>query len=214
MATNKVKSNETVFITEPNFEVGQFKIRGTAPYVQHKFSKKAKETMLDTQKKKAGAKGKNKEPRKVEKEYKEASHIGEDGRYGIPCPAFRSAMIDACRAAGAVMTLAKMSVFCLPDTIDKEDGTPLVHISGEPEPHVGPVRLARGVTSIAVRPMWKRWTANVKLQWDGDQFSIIDVVNLLMRAGIQVGIGEGRPFSKASHGCGWGTFELIDDGGK
>ena len=59
--------------------------------------------------------------------------------------------------------------------------------------------------------MWKRWEAKVTLQWDGDQFGMADVANLLMRAGIQVGVGEGRPFSKKSHGCGWGTFELVHE---
>jgi len=34
------------------------------------------------------------------------------------------------------------------------------------------------------------------------------VTNLLSRVGMQVGIGEGRPFSKNSAGMGWGTFEL------
>jgi hypothetical protein len=33
-------------------------------------------------------------------------------------------------------------------------------------------------------------------------------VNLLDRAGQQVGIGAGRPFSKKSVGQGWGTFSV------
>jgi hypothetical protein len=46
------------------------------------------------------------------------------------------------------------------------------------------------------------------LRWDADQFSVNDVMNLLSRAGVQVGIGEGRPFSKNSNGMGWGTWEV------
>ena len=36
-----------------------------------------------------------------------------------------------------------------------------------------------------------------------------EVRNLLVRAGVQVGIGEGRPYSKKSYGMGWGTFEVV-----
>ena len=101
-----------------------------------------------------------------------------------------------------------MSIFCLHDTIDRDEGTPLVHLEGDPELNESAVRLESGVASIAIRPMWRRWSAVVRLQWDGDQFGRNDVGNLLMRAGGQVGVGEGRPFSKKSHGMGWGTFEL------
>ena len=49
----------------------------------------------------------------------------------------------------------------------------------------------------------------LRLKWDGDQFTPTDVVNLLSRAGQQVGIQEGRPDSKNSAGMGWGTFEVV-----
>jgi len=35
-------------------------------------------------------------------------------------------------------------------------------------------------------------------------------MNLLHRAGLQVGIMEGRPDSKDSCGCGWGTFKIAN----
>jgi hypothetical protein len=36
-----------------------------------------------------------------------------------------------------------------------------------------------------------------------------DVVNLISRVGLQVGIGEGRPDSKQSAGLGYGLFEIL-----
>lgn len=200
-----------IVITPPNFQRAAFHIVGTAPYVQHKFSEKARKQILESQTQTSGTRGKKRMPRDVEAEYHAAMHIGEDGRYGIPAPAFRGAMIDACRAAGFVMTKARMSVFCLADTIDVDEGTPLVHLDGEPEIHQGAVRLESGVASIAVRPMWRKWSADVKVEWDADQFGLNDVANLLARAGIQVGVGEGRPFSKKSNGMGWGTFVIDND---
>ena len=35
-----------------------------------------------------------------------------------------------------------------------------------------------------------------------------DIVNLISRVGMQVGIGEGRPDSKQSAGLGFGLFEI------
>jgi hypothetical protein len=69
-------------------------------------------------------------------------------------------------------------------------------------------RNATGVADIRVRPMWRKWALNVVLRFDADQFTTSDVVNLLSRAGEQVGIGEGRPFSKSSNGLGFGTFTV------
>lgn len=207
--TKKKVVEQTIVISPPNLKQGEFPIVGTSPYVQHKFSEKVRKQMLQAQQKAAGTKGKKREARNVEEEYKAAMHLSEDGKKnGIPCAAFRNAMIDACRTAGFVMTKAKMTIFCLPDFYDK-DGVPLVHLIGTPEPNESPVRLESGVASVAIRPMWKEWRAIVKLQWDGDQFTFEDVGNLLARAGMQVGVGEGRNFSKSSHGMGWGTFKLV-----
>ena len=54
------------------------------------------------------------------------------------------------------------------------------------------------------------WSATVRVKFDADMFSLSDVINLFMRAGQQVGIGEGRPDSKKSHGMGWGTFHVTE----
>lgn len=201
---------EQVVIAAPNIETAAIKITGTAPYVQHKFSKKARQMMLDKQV--AGTAGKNKkarESRDIEQDYKDAMHLDVQGNHGIPAPAFRSSMISACRLCGFQMTKAKLSIFVEPDSFDHDDGTPLVAIEGEPEMHEACVRLETGVASVSIRPMWRKWSALVKVRYDADQFTQTDVVNLLSRAGMQVGIGEGRPDSKKSHGMGWGTFEVV-----
>jgi hypothetical protein len=111
------------------------------------------------------------------------------------------------------MTRAKMSVFILGDGFDSE-GTPLVKMKGTPkmitpEMITSHVRNASGVIDIRARPMWKNWSADISIQYDADQFREEDVVNLLNRAGMQVGVGEGRPFSKDSAGMGWGTFKVA-----
>lgn len=177
--------------------------------MQHKFSQKVKNQMLEAQTSSAGKKRGKKSPRDVDEDYNGCFHLSDRGESGIPAPAFRSAMISACRVAGFQMTRAKLSVFVLPDFYDIDDGTPLVRFEGEPVRHTASVRLETGVASIAIRPMWKEWKATLNVRFDGDQFSQTDVANLLLRAGMQVGIGEGRPDSKKSHGMGWGTFKIV-----
>ncbi len=210
MASKKTPAEvENVVIPAPNIQDAYFRLVGTAPLVQHKFSKKARDQMLQAQQEGSRAKSKKtKDPRDIETEYQAAIHYTEDGKYGIPAPAFRSAMISACRLVGFQMTKAKLSVFVLQDGIDSTDGTPLVHIEGEPEMHQAHVRLESGVASIAIRPMWRQWAVNLHVRFDADQFSTTDVSNLLARAGMQVGVGEGRPDSKKSHGMGWGLFQV------
>ena len=62
---------------------------------------------------------------------------------------------------------------------------------------------------IRARPMYTRWASKLRVRYDADLFTANDVINLVMRVGLQVGIGEGRPDSKSSAGCGWGTFRVV-----
>jgi len=205
--------NRTVSIAPPNFQTAVFKIRGTAPYVQNKFSQKAREMMRETQEGgSTNRKGKKKEAKNFQETYEQAKHISHDGWCGIPAPSFRNAMISACRIVGFKMTHAKLSVFVEPDGFDSDDGTPLVKIiEGEPRVHEGRVVVGMGVADIRWRPMWETWAAIVRIRFDADQFTLEDVSNLLSRVGMQVGIGEGRPDSKTSAGMGWGTFEIANN---
>ena len=136
----------------------------------------------------------------------------KEGWHGIPAPAFRNAAVSACKICGFHMTKAKLSLFVEADGFDAQDGTPLVKITeGEPIKHEATVRLATGVCSLAIRPMWREgWKAKVRIRFDADQFTLSDVSNLMMRVGLQVGVGEGRPDSKKSCGMGWGVFELSN----
>lgn len=196
-------------IEPPNFGLATIRLRGVAPYVQHKFSQKAR-AMMEA-KHRAGSqakKGKQREARDFESDYEAAMHISREGWCGIPAPSFRNAAISACRVVGFQMTRAKLSVFVLADGYDKDDGTPLVRIYGEPRRHEAIVRNDTGVVDIRWRPMWEQWYADIRVRWDQGQFSAADIINLFARAGLQVGVGEGRPDSPDSNGMGWGLWEI------
>lgn len=201
------ETNVTVTIKPPNLQTISVRIAGKTPYMQHRFSKKAE--MMAKQKEGSTSRGKKvRTARDFDRDYEEAKHKSIDGWCGIPAPAIRAALISACRLVGFQMTKAKLSVFVEADGECEKDGTPLIRITGEPEQTTMPVRNETGVVDIRARPMWRKWSADVRMTYDGDQFTVTDVVNLLMRAGLQVGIGEGRPDSKKSAGMGYGLFTV------
>jgi hypothetical protein len=206
------KTNQVSVVIKPaNIQTAKFTIRGTAPYVQARFTAKAMQAMMSKMAEGGAAKGKKvREARDFEDDYRQAMHISTEGWHGIPAGAFRQAMISACRLVGFKMTLAKLSVFVKADGFDVVDGVPLVRITkGQPERMDMAVRNQTGVADIRIRPMWREWQAEVNVSYDADQFKLEDVTNLMQRVGLQVGIGEGRPDSRESAGLGWGTFELV-----
>jgi hypothetical protein len=210
VGADKVVVEETIKIIPLKKKIIRFKIVGTAAYMQHRFTAKAKEKIMKNQM--AGSQSRSKkdrDPRDYDSDYEAATYVLEDGRYGIPASCFRSACISACKIVGFHMTKAKLSIFAIEDGIDRNDGkTQLIAIEGKRERDLMPARNSNGGCDIRSRPIWKKWSAIVPMWYDEGQFSASDVVNLMIRAGAQVGIGEGRPDSRESNGMGLGTFEV------
>ena len=210
MAT-KVVQNQAVQIKAPNFHTIEVDIEGTAPFMQARFSQKAMLQMADKMKAGSTAAGKKvRSARDFDEDFEQAKHVSEQGWVGIPASAFRSACIRVCSLVGYKMTQAKMSIFFEADGIDRVDGIPLVKLISdvEPEKSMMATRNATGVADLRCRPLWRKWGASLRVKFDADQFTAQDVINLVHRAGIQCGVGEGRPFSKDSNGLGYGTFTI------
>lgn len=198
-----------VRVPKANMKVIELKVVGTAPYLQCRFPEKAMKAMMAKQQ--AGDKAKNKRARAArdfDADYQQSMHRFANKKCGIPCAAFRAAAISACRLVGYKMTLAKLSLFVEADGIDALDGIPLVEIQGKPEKHEMIGRNADGGADIRVRAMWREWSCKLRVRFDNDQFDVVDVVNLLDRAGQQVGVGEGRADSRNSAGMGLGFFKI------
>jgi hypothetical protein len=207
------KQSTVQIIKAPNLQTAIFRIIGTAPLVQAKFSQKAKEQMMATQAAGSTSRGKKiREAKNFDEVCEQSVHYSREGWVGIPAGAFRAAMISACRLVSFKMTLAKLSLFVEADGFDKDEGTPLVRlIAGKYKRVDMHVRNATGVIDIRSRPMWEEWQADVRVKFDADQFTLGDVSNLLSRVGAQVGLCEGRPDSKSSAGMGWGTFRIASE---
>lgn len=207
------KVEQSVQITPPNIQTAVFTIQGTAPLVIHRFSAKAKNGMLATMVAGSTAKkGKKREPLDVDATFNAARYISADGWDGFNVAAVRAAIISACRLVGFKMTLAKLSVFVEADGRDKlEPEFGLIRIYGKARRLESIARVETGQAYVTIRPCYDDWKSKIRIRFDGDQFTVQDISNLLSRVGAQVGLGEGRPDSKNSTGMGWGTFELVND---
>jgi hypothetical protein len=200
----------SVQIKAPDLRIATFKITGTSPLVIHRFSTKVKEQMArkQTEGKSASSK-KNREPKNSDDTFNESRYISTENWDGFHAASVRNAMISACRLVSFKMTLAKMSIFVLEDGRDKfEPQIPLIRIYGKPVKQSDMARVETGQPYVTVRAAYHDWSANIRIRFDADQFSIEDVSHLLSRVGMQVGLGEGRHDSKNSCGMGWGCFTL------
>lgn len=209
----KATTTTAVEVKAPNFKKAVFKIEGIAPLVVHRFSEKLKEQMKQKMETgKAAQTGKDRSPKKVEDIFEEARYRSKEGWDGFKASAIRNSMIAACRLINYPMTLAKMSVVCIEDGWDRvEPQVPLVRIYGKAEMQQDWARTSTGEPYLCIRPAFYKWHANVQLRWDADQFTLEGITSLLTRAGLQVGICEGRLFSPKSAGMGWGLFEIVND---
>jgi hypothetical protein len=201
--------SEVIKVSPPNLQEATLHVVGTAPLCMNKMSSaNRKKMMLKQEAGSRSKKGEIRAPKDFDAVYKGSMHVSTEGWYGISAPGIRAGLISTCRLVGFAMTRAKLSLFVLHDGIDAEDGSPLVKIKGKPVRRDHTVKLADGSSDIISRAFFDNWEADVRLRWDADQFSLQDVVNLLARMGMQVGIGAGRPDSKTSAGMGWGTFRI------
>lgn len=208
----------TVQISAPRFGIIHIPIIGDGKLVSNKFSSYAREDMESdmtataAQKKEKAAriKKEGRPPKDFQKEYEGSLHRDpSNGKYGISCMAVKAAMVRACKAVGIIMTDAKMFVDVVPDGYNDE-GQPLFYITkGEPHMVKHHVRNSNGSVDIRARGMFDEgWEATITLRYDKDLINEEHVVNLLQRAGLQVGIGAGRQFSSNSVGMGWGSFDI------
>lgn len=203
---------QAIQIKPANLKIEKFTIRGTAPYVSNKFSAEAREMMRAKQAAGSQAKkGAKREAKDFDRCYLESMHAFEDKTFGVPATSFRQAIVSACRIVGFRMTLAKLAIFVEADGFDADDASPLIRFTkGEPTKFEAFTRNETGVADIRVRGKWEPgWEMELRIKYDADLFSVVDIRNLLQRVGTQVGIGAGRPDSKDSCGQGWGTFEVV-----
>jgi hypothetical protein len=214
MANTNTKESPSavVRIKAPNMQRVKLEIEGITHLMLNRFSSKAQQQIKATQEAGSVSRGKRtRAPKDFEALYHEARHISEDGWDGFAASAIRNGSISACRTVDFKMTHAKLAIFVEADGYDRADGTPLVKLTkGKPSMDIGPARNDNGSIDLRARPKWEPgWRAVLTIRYDADMFGREDIVNLISRLGLQVGIGEGRPDSRNSAGTGNGMFQVL-----
>lgn len=174
---------------------------GTAPLIVHKFSEKSKRQMLDAMQ---GRKT-PKEPKDPHADYEAALYRHDDGTFGFPVIAFKSASVGGCRFFGKQlpMTLARQCIFFDAD-LSKTEGQKLVRIEGTPHMREDVVRVGMGGTDLRYRPEFTEWRTSVDVIFVKSMLTRESVLSLIEAGGLGVGVGEWRPEKKGD----FGTYEI------
>ena len=208
---------QEIIVPAVKFKTVAFTIRGTEPLVMHQMSQKVRDAIRKAQELAGMTTGRKKrEPRDFEADFEGSQHREQvHGWIGLPAMALKNAMVAACRAIGETMVKAKMAFKVKADGWSIF-GTPLIKIAkGKPYMAIHPAPVANGNWDLRSRAMFDPgWEVVVRIEYDEGMITLEGVTNLLMRAGLQVGVLEGRQLSKMSCGMGWGGFEIIQKKGR
>lgn len=199
------KKATTEQISIPKIDVRELTIAvvGDSSLVCHKWSKKAKQQMLDKQ---MGRAKQAKEKKDPERDYRESLYVieedpdcFEDGVFGFPAVAFKSAAVDACSyVEGLTKVAARGTMHVVGD---------LVVINGRPNMREDMVRISMGTADIRYRGEFQQWSAVLKLRYNAGVLTAEQITNLFNVGGFSVGVGEGRPQKDQS----WGMFHVASE---
>jgi hypothetical protein len=186
-----------IVISKIATETVRVPLLGTSPLITHKFSEKAKRQMLDAMQ---GRKS-PKEPKDPEREYKDAAYRLDDGGYGIPAIAFKSATVSAARFFGKSVTMVglRQTIF-IAGEFSKGEGMMLARILGEPEMREDVVRVGNGGTDLRYRPCWQQWETSLDVTYVKSMLTRDSVLSLIEAGGLGVGVGEWRPERRGEYG--------------
>jgi len=157
----------------------------------HKWSEKAKREMLDKQMKKAKQ---AKEPKDPKADYEGSLYKLDNGGYGFPAVAFKSAAVDACSHVANVTKVEARGAFHIIGDMVPIDGTPvmredMVRLSG-----IG------GSADIRYRGEFKKWSVTFTVRYNANVITLEQLLNLFNTAGFAIGVGEWRPQKDGSFG--------------
>lgn len=179
-------------------------IEGISALITHRFSESTKKQIEEKQQGKSV--GGKKPPRDPEKEMREALYFTKDGKYGFPAIALKKAIVRAAKAAGLTMTDIRNAIFVFNPHDPDDLIIPLTEADG-PYLRADRVVIGRGETSIAYRPEFRKWKADVRIQYNANIVNAQAVVQLVDLAGFAVGIGDWRPEKDGQ----FGRFRVAEE---
>jgi hypothetical protein len=191
MAKAKKPSAQEEALTIPriNIKLMEITVIGDTSLITNQWSEAAKEQIKGKQAKAAMG---PREARNPKAEYEASLYKMPDGSFGFPAIAFKKAAVSACRYIdGLPMTKARGAFFVMGE---------MVQIKGQPNLREDMVRLQTGVSSIAYRADFARWSCKLTIRFNAGFITPEQIMNLFEVAGFHVGIGQWRPECDGTHG--------------
>lgn len=210
------KKNETAIIEiKPlNIVTTTVRIAGDTPLIMHRWSHKAKITILEKQMKKAkiGAKiAKNpvedfiesvywmegKPSEYTEEAFEEACRNG--ARFGFPVTAIKQATISSAYRNGITKDMASLRGAFF---IAGEGSELLAEVKGcTPTMREDMVRVGMGVADIRFRGEFANWYMDLQVSYNANgAYTLDQIINLINVGGFSCGIGEWRPEKDGNYG--------------
>jgi hypothetical protein len=209
VAADLAPSQDQVVVARIEPRIIEVEIEGVTPLLVCAWSEKAKQQMLEAQMGKAKKKKEHKNPEEC---YNAARYVSTEGWDGIPAGGMKGCLVNACRAVdGLPMTLAKRMVFIRAQGYTA-DGQGLVRIYGDRQMHQGMVRVSNGSADIRFRPIYRKWSAKLEVEFLANVISTEQVCNLIELAGYVEGLCEHRPGAPKNNTGDNGRFRVKRHG--
>jgi len=139
--------------------------------------------------------------RDPQREYEESLYPIPGGGFGFPAVAIKQAMASS---VGKDYGIPQRKVYQYVHIYGVEGALDLVRLRGLPKMHEAIVRQGRA-PAPRFRACFHEWSIDLEMEYDTKTFDAETIVNMLARAGLYVGIGDGRPEKK---GHNYGRFRV------
>ena len=193
------KQEQKLEIVVPKLNLGILKIqiKGITPLLMDKFPENVRDEILNKQ---VGMTKGKKQLRNLDMEYENAFHKISDKKIGFPAQGFKSGMIESTSFVGSKDFSKKLLKGI---QIVNSEGNDLIHITYK---KISKLRHFPKGGNTKISPLFENWECELVIQYDQNNISPQDLVNLINYSGFYYGIGMWSPRAK----CGgkYGMYEL------
>jgi len=140
--------------------------------------------------------------RDFDKEYESCFHYTSEGKYGYPAMGFMNAILNACIPLNIPKTQIKRSIRLLGEIYELRYKKLNKRIDS-------PKRSGMNASpDTRYRPEFVDWEVTLTVQYDSNQISPDQIINLINQSGFSSGVGDWRPSSPRSSGT-HGMFKVL-----
>ena len=193
----KQESKMEIIVPQLNLGMIKVKIKGKTPLLMDSFPESVRKEILEKQI--GNTKGKKK-LRDLDWEFENAIHRISDDVIGFPAAGFKSAMIESTSFVGSRDFSKKLLKGIQIINSEENDLIPIKYKK------LSKLKHYPKDSNTKISPMLEDWECELVIQFDQNNISPNDLVNLLNYAGFYYGIGVWSPRAK----CGgkYGMYEV------